>query len=51
MGELLAIAPKLISFRPTLKFIFFGSGPYHLHMNELIKAYETGDLKLAKLIA
>lgn len=32
MGELLAMAPKLISERPTLKFIFCGSGPYKVHM-------------------
>lgn len=27
VGELLAIAPQLISKRPTLKFIFSGIGP------------------------
>jgi hypothetical protein len=47
----LAIAPKLIAERPTLKFIFFGSGPYNLHISWLIKAFEMGDLELAKLIA
>lgn len=44
MGELLAIAPKLIAKRPTLKFIFCGSGPYKEHMNQLLKSYEDGDL-------
>lgn len=39
MGELLAIAPKLIQKRPTLKFIFCGTGPYLEHMRQLIKAY------------
>ncbi len=43
MGELLAIAPKLISQRPTLKFVFCGSGPYREHMHQLLFAYQDGD--------
>jgi|JI10StandDraft_1071094.scaffolds.fasta_scaffold1927220_1 hypothetical protein len=38
------IAPKLISQRPTLKFIFCGSGPYKGHMIEMLNAFEEGDL-------
>ncbi len=51
MGELLAIAPKLISQRPTLKFVFCGSGPYREHMHQLLFAYQDGDFERAKLIS
>lgn len=51
VGELLGIAPKLISRRPTLKFIFSGTGPYKEHMLHLLDAFEKGDLPKAKLIA
>lgn len=46
----MAIAPKLISQRPKMKFIFCGFGPYKEHLKELINAYEEGNLEKAKLI-
>lgn len=43
-SELLAVAPKLISSRQTLKFIFSGMGPLKNSMLSFIDAFETGDL-------
>lgn len=40
----MAIAPKLISQRPKMKFIFCGFGPYKEHLKELMNAYEEGNL-------
>lgn len=47
----MAIAPKLITQRPTLKFIFCGSGPFREHMYQLLNAYEAGDLERARIIS
>ena len=39
VGELLAMAPKLIAQRPSLKFIFIGAGPQKNLMLEILDAY------------
>lgn len=44
VSELLAIAPKLIASRPTLKFIFSGIGPLKNCMHDFIDACQIGDL-------
>jgi glycosyltransferase involved in cell wall biosynthesis len=47
IGELLAIAPHIISKNPKVKFIFSGFGTYREHMEQLLDAFSDGDLKKA----
>ncbi|MBN8571020.1 MAG: glycosyltransferase [Ignavibacteria bacterium] len=51
VGELLIIAPKLITIKPNLKFVFCGSGPYKQHMVHMLNAFEEGNFEKAKMIA
>ncbi|MCF7792232.1 MAG: glycosyltransferase family 4 protein [Victivallales bacterium] len=50
IGELLSIAPSIIRNNPDLRFVFSGFGSYREHMEELLNAFQEGNLIKARTI-